>query len=202
MTCSTRESWACRGAVARTAAGSSESLRLWHRFGQAGDLQPCDGLDVSQHRAHDRVTDDDLGPRLPSVGGSSLTIDDQRKHLEFIQAVITRMSTNSFVLKGWSVTLVSGLFALAATGANPFFVYIAYFPAFAFWSLDGYFLWQERLFRKLYDEVRQRKPEATDYSMVTTGFQQVSTWWSAFSSVTLRLFHGTIVLRSGFTTSD
>ncbi|MBK8099829.1 MAG: hypothetical protein IPK26_22215 [Planctomycetes bacterium] len=121
-------------------------------------------------------------------------MDDQRKHLEFIQAVITRLSTNSFLLKGWSVTLVSGLFALAATGANPTFVYIAYFPAFAFWGLDGYFLWQERLFRKLYDEVRQRSPEAIDYAMVVSKFRGTTTWWSASWSVTLRLFHGTIVL--------
>ena len=29
------------------------------------------------------------------------------KHLEFIQAVITRMATNSFTYKGWAITLVN-----------------------------------------------------------------------------------------------
>ena len=29
------------------------------------------------------------------------------KHLEMIQAVIVRMGNNSFLLKGWSVTLIS-----------------------------------------------------------------------------------------------
>jgi len=36
--------------------------------------------------------------------------EDQRKHLELIQAVITRMAGNSFLIRGWSVTLVSALF--------------------------------------------------------------------------------------------
>jgi len=66
--------------------------------------------------------------------------EDKRAHLELIQGVVNRLATNSFSLKGWSVVLVSGLFALAASGANPRFVYLAYFPAFAFWALDGYFL--------------------------------------------------------------
>lgn len=32
--------------------------------------------------------------------------EDQRKYLEMIQAVIARLASNSFILKGWSVTLV------------------------------------------------------------------------------------------------
>jgi hypothetical protein len=71
----------------------------------------------------------------------------KRAHLEMIQGVVNRLSNNSFLLKGWSVLLVSGLFALAAKDAKALFVYIAYFPCCVFWGLDGYFLWQERLFR-------------------------------------------------------
>ena len=54
-------------------------------------------------------------------------------HLEMVQAVITRMAGNSFLIKGWSVTLVAALFALAAAHTNPLFVYLAYFPTFMFW---------------------------------------------------------------------
>ena len=36
------------------------------------------------------------------------------KHLEFIQGIITRMANNSFMLKGWAVTLVAGIFALSS----------------------------------------------------------------------------------------
>ncbi len=62
------------------------------------------------------------------------------KHLELIQGVINRLATNSFQLKGWSVVLVSALFALAVPGSRAAFVYLAYIPAIVFWGLDGYFL--------------------------------------------------------------
>ena len=45
---------------------------------------------------------------------SVFTNDKKLKHLEFVQNVITRMNTNSFLIKGWSVTLVAAIFALSA----------------------------------------------------------------------------------------
>jgi hypothetical protein len=47
-------------------------------------------------------------------------MESKLKHLELVQGVINRMAGNSFILKGWSVTLTSALFALAAKDANPF----------------------------------------------------------------------------------
>ncbi len=64
-------------------------------------------------------------------------------HLGFIQGIITRMGTNSFLLKGWSVTLVAAMFALAVKDADKSFMLIAYFPVFVFWALDASFLHQE-----------------------------------------------------------
>lgn len=114
-------------------------------------------------------------------------------HLEMVQAVIIRMAGNSFLIKGWSVTLVAALFALAAANANPLFVYLAYFPTFMFWALDAYFLRQERLFRKLYDHVRMSEEAAVDFSMNTQPLaKSVDGTWSVAFSHTLRLFHGTI----------
>ena len=115
-------------------------------------------------------------------------------HLHMVQGVINRMAGNSFLLKGWSVTLISALFALAAAGANPLFVYLAYFPSFAFWALDAYFLRQERLFRKLHDRVRGQPESEIDFSMDTSDFEsEVDSTYAVAFSKTLRLFHGTIV---------
>lgn len=113
-----------------------------------------------------------------------------------IQAVITRMAGNSFLIKGWSITLVAALFALSAANADADFAYLAYFPAFMFWVLDAYFLRQERLFRKLYDHVRSLEEGApVDFSMDTSPFEtQVATTWNVAWSHTLRLFHGTITI--------
>ena len=91
----------------------------------------------------------------------------KQAHLQMIQGVVNRLSHNSFLLKGWSVVLVSAMFALGASESSLLFVLLAYFPAIVFWGLDGYFLRQEKLFRALYDHVRLLAEEEVDYSMDT-----------------------------------
>ena len=39
-------------------------------------------------------------------------MENKRKHLEFIQAIISRMSSNLFFLRGWTITLIGALLAL------------------------------------------------------------------------------------------
>jgi len=78
---------------------------------------------------------------------------DKVKHLEFIQAVITRMNVNSFQIKGWCITIVSALLALYASTKNELFILISVAPIFIFWLLDSYYLMQERKFRGLYEDV-------------------------------------------------
>lgn len=123
-----------------------------------------------------------------------ITMQEKKiKHLEMIQAVINRMAANSLVIKGWAITLVSALFALAAKDADVRYVFVSYFPAGMFWFLDGYFLSQERLFRKLYDKVRVG-PEDSDFSMDTATLSGGrATWASATSSMTLILFYGVVI---------
>ena len=121
--------------------------------------------------------------------------ENKRTHLQMLQAVINRMAANSFHLKGWSVVLVAALFALAAGDSEKAFIYLAYFPALAFWGLDGYFLRQERLFRKLYDRVRLLEPEKVDFSMDTSVVaSEVNSWLKVVFSKTLGAFHGTVLL--------
>ncbi len=117
------------------------------------------------------------------------------KHLEMLQAIIQRMAGNSFMLKGWNVLLVSAILALAVDSSKACLVFLAYMPAFVFWILDGYFLHQERLFRKLYDKVRETGEDAMDFSMDTAPVvDQVSSWPCVMLSRTLLLFHGVVVL--------
>ena len=117
-------------------------------------------------------------------------MDQKLKHLEFIQGVVNRLSTNSFLLKGWSVVLVSALFALSAGSSKAGYVFLAYVPALVFWALDGYFLAVEREYRKLYDTVRTREPGNIDFSMSTHDFSEgLGGWASAFLSKTLVAFH-------------
>lgn len=111
-------------------------------------------------------------------------------HLKLIQSVISRMARNSFLIKGWSVTLVSALLALSANKMNINFVYLAYFPVLMFWLLDGYFLRQELLFRKLYDAVRISSEDAVDFSMDTRKVEdKVQNLLRVCLSSTLVIFH-------------
>jgi len=121
-------------------------------------------------------------------------MDNKRKHLEMLQGVINRMANNSFLLKGWSVVLVSALFALAAKDSVKSFIYLSYFPALAFWILDGYFLWQEKLYRALYDKVRKMSESEIDFSMDTSSVvQEIDSWCRVTFYKTLRIFYGTIM---------
>lgn len=80
--------------------------------------------------------------------------EEQIKHLEMIQAVITRMASNSFAIKGWTITLVSAILVVAHEIAGWPYLLIALIPAIVFWGLDAYYLRLERIFRKLYDTIR------------------------------------------------
>ncbi len=112
------------------------------------------------------------------------------QHLAFIQSVIARLSSNSFLLKGWIATLVSAIFALGVKDANKQFILLAYFPIITFWLLNGYFLSQERRFRALYDQVRALPPDKIDFSMDTEQFNVDSNRMErAFFSKVLVIFY-------------
>lgn len=117
------------------------------------------------------------------------------KHLEFLENVITRMNSNSFLIKGWSITLVSALFALAAKDTNVRYVLIAYVVLPAFWVLDGFFIATERRYRDLYSEVRSRTEEEIDFAMDASRFRKGSrTWLAGVFSKTLIPFYGIALL--------
>jgi len=120
--------------------------------------------------------------------------ESKLRHLEFAQAVINRMARRSFLLKGWSVTLVAAIFALATKNGNPSMIPVAYLPTVVFWFLNAYFLRQERLYRKLYDVVRVKEPQKIDFSLDASVFDnEVAPYWKVMVSQTLRWFHGMIL---------
>ena len=59
--------------------------------------------------------------------------------------------------------------------------------------LDGFFLHQEKLFRALYDHVRQLPDDQIDFSMDTAVVRdRVHTWSDVIFSKTMLLFHGVV----------
>ncbi|GGR31041.1 hypothetical protein ACFOE1_03660 [Agromyces mediolanus] len=124
---------------------------------------------------------------------------DRVKHLELVQAVITRQAGNSFVIKGWSLTVSAAFLAFAADRGDPLVVTLAFLPIFGFAFLDAYFLRQERLFRELYKDAISASPAMRTFDMDTSGFQDPeafprSRWSSVLMSGQFVVFHGVIAL--------
>lgn len=124
-------------------------------------------------------------------------MNDTIKHLELIQSVINRMAQVSFILKGWTVTLLVGLFAVAANSADWGFMLFSLAPICVFWGLDAYYLRQERLFRCLYDAVRYNdtEPIIPFFSMDTSVVKsQVTNWWMTLFSRMLLGLYGILIM--------
>lgn len=82
------------------------------------------------------------------------------KHLEFIQNTINRMSTNSFIIKGWAITFIGLIISFTEIEGRYLFYNFSYnFPIemlilllviVLFWSSNAYFLQQERRYISIY----------------------------------------------------
>ena len=89
------------------------------------------------------------------------------KEIDLIQAIITRMANNSFLLKGWLVSLIAVILALnkdsllQPNNVNLYFILII--PVFIFWYLDAYFLQIERRYRELYKWVIKNRSATNEH---------------------------------------
>ena len=125
------------------------------------------------------------------------THEDKIKHLEFIQGAITRMNNNSFQMKGWALAIVSTLLGFYANSGNSAFAIVAILPIAAFWSLDAYYLQQERKFRAIYDDVigaseeSKVKPFAMPLNLYEGGKYAL---WDSFTSRTIMPLYVLMIL--------
>jgi hypothetical protein len=92
-------------------------------------------------------------------------MDNKYKHLMMIENIVNKMGSNAFMLKGWTVTLVVGIFALSGKETNSSFLYIAYIPIVLFWILDIYYLRLERIYKEIYNIVRRKSDDNIDFDM-------------------------------------
>lgn len=123
------------------------------------------------------------------------------KHLEIAQGVVNRLANNSFSIKGWSMAILTAaiLFINQDNNTHSEMLILAFLiPIFGFWLLDGYFLWQERLFRGIYDDVRQQ--DTTDFKMnIPAQFKKANNKWrDSVCSLTLTIFYS---IEIGFITA-
>jgi len=117
------------------------------------------------------------------------------KEIGIIQDIIKRMAFNSFMIKGWAITLV--VVALLLRGTEKYQVWIAFIPLLVFWFLDAYFLWQERLYRKLYEWVINNRLKTDEYLFDMNAYRfkdEVQSKFRTMFSITLGWFYGSIAI--------
>lgn len=116
------------------------------------------------------------------------------KEIEIIQDIIKRMALNSFMIKGWAITLV--VVTLLLKG-NHYQAWIAFIPLIIFWFLDAYFLWQERLYRGLYNWVIANRLKTDEYILNMDAYRfkgQTQSKIRIMFSITSGWFYGAIGL--------
>lgn len=123
------------------------------------------------------------------------------KEIDLIQGVINRMANNSFLLKGWTITLIVAVLALTrdtlVTNDVTYLSLVLLIPLFVFWYLDAFFLHKERCYIALYNWVIKNRTESNEnlYDLNYRRFEnEVDSIWKIMFSSTLRTFYGLVAL--------
>ena len=103
------------------------------------------------------------------------------------------MATNSFLFKGWAITIAAALSAFAAVDTKRALLTIALVSTAMFWGLDGYYLWLERCFIKLHNEVAAMDETKINFVMTPNKDHAFCNWIKTCFRFHLLFFYGTIV---------
>ncbi|QIK50344.1 HIT domain-containing protein (plasmid) [Gordonia terrae] len=89
----------------------------------------------------------------PPAAQPELSPEDRRKHLDYIQAVVTRQSAASSSAKGWLLPVTTAAFGFALTQRLWPLALLGVIAVILFAYLDANYLRSEKAFRKLYNTV-------------------------------------------------
>lgn len=117
------------------------------------------------------------------------------KEIDLIQSCINHMAQNSFLIKGWTISIIVVVLALTEKITDPIYLcLIMLIPIGSFWYLDSFFLQTEKMYRRMYQWVLQaRKNDDFSYLYDLDPHRfcdQVESRWRIMWSVTLRVFYG------------
>lgn len=128
---------------------------------------------------------------------NNILLEEIHKEIDLIQSCISRMAQNSFMVKGWFVSIYAVILALLPERVNMLLLCVSLISAnLIFWYLDGFFLRTEKNYRKIYDwvlEVRPKNNRELMYQLNPTCFKgkigEVESIWKIMWSKTLRWFY-------------
>ena len=106
---------------------------------------------------------------------NNVSIEEFHKEIDLIQACISHMAQNSFLIKGWALTLVAAIVAL--TTENLYVLCgIGIVILLVFWHLDAFFLKMEKLYRFKYEWVIAERPKGNREYLYDLNPYQDKTW--------------------------
>lgn len=126
--------------------------------------------------------------------------EDKIRYIELVQSIISRLANNSFLLKGWTITLIAAIFSLSDKIMKNF-TFTIYFFILIFWILDSYYLYQERLYRDLYNkviEIRDEYPPLFSLKINKKRNEKIISFFKSFFSFTEVSFYLLLLLITFF----
>jgi hypothetical protein len=93
--------------------------------------------------------------------------EDKRKHLDLIQAVVTRMSAASSNAKSWLLPVVTAAYGFALTNSSGSVASLGIVSVLLFSYIDANYLREERAYRKLYDVVALGEKQVPPFTLNT-----------------------------------
>lgn len=91
--------------------------------------------------------------------------ENKRFHLQMLQDTISRMASNTFLIKGWSITALGAIYTFWITSKSYKILMLIFGLTVFFWFHDTYYLKLERGFRNKYNEVRFKDSKDIDFDI-------------------------------------
>lgn len=84
------------------------------------------------------------------------------KEAEIVQGIIKRKSNHSFLIKGWTVSLLVATLILQGQKEH---IMIAFIPLLAFWFLDAHYLQRIKRYKNLYKWDIENRLKTDEYML-------------------------------------
>jgi hypothetical protein len=116
------------------------------------------------------------------------------KHLEMLEAVISRVAGQGATLKNYCITLTTAVCGFAITLQKPVVALLSLLPVIVFALLDAQYLRLERKFRAAFEDVRLGDWKAApNFEMRTVGALKAS-YWGALLSWSIAIFYAPLAI--------
>lgn len=118
--------------------------------------------------------------------------ETQIKHLEMIQSVINRIASHKPQYKGWYITLIIAINIFGTSKIINKQVCLVFIITLCFWIITSYYLYLERLYIKLYEDVRLYVKK--DFDMNISSYKSTSKFFKGFISLSHVIYYIIMVL--------